>query len=720
MEAQRSLTYVEIDIPAFPTGDSPNIPDTTFRFAIDTGYLPREIDAVPSIKEVTVTPATLSLGENLGQRGTLTAAFKDHRHVFDGEDFDSGSFWGKFRARYGLKLRGRAIRLIRGLLPATFTASYRQTTPLPDDVLDQQESRHYVIDSQDGPDAGGEYRIIGKDVLKLADDNRAQAPVLSNGFLVADITAVATTATLSPAGIGNAGYPASGYVAIGGKEICAFTRAADVLTLTRAQFNTTATTHAAQDRVQLCLRYNGEDPADIIDDLLVNYAGVDPAFIPIDAWETETAAYLGTVYTALIAEPTGVNKLIAELIEQAAMAIWWDDVGQQIRLQVLRAVPTTADVYGADNTLEGTLAVKEQPDKRISEVQVYFAKINPCVKEDQDDNYRSTARVADAVAVSEYGGAVIKKIRSRWIPSGGRAVAETAGNKQLGRFRDPPRRINFELLRYAGQDPALGGGYRLGGWPFQDVAGAAVELPIQVVRLNPEADRFKLEAEEMLWTPFGGDIDPTVRTVIFDVDQNNVNLRTVHDTLYPLPQAGDSVTAIVQDGVIIGSTSTSLRAFDVGSWPAGVTLLLRVIGRIQGHGGAGADAGPFLVAGENGGVALYTRRAISLDVDAGEIFGGAGGGGANTLSGGGGGAGDLPGTAGGGTYPGSAGSTEAGGAGGPGIGLPGGAGGGPGLAGAAATGSHASAGGAPGAAIDGVSFITVTEGPGDIRGGQIN
>ena len=105
----KALTYVEIDIPAFTQNSPPNSPLTmqTYRFAVDAGYLPfATIDAIPSIRDVSIDPAMVSLGQDIGQRATVTVTFKDHRHIFAGEAFSSGTFWGKFRARYGLKLRG--------------------------------------------------------------------------------------------------------------------------------------------------------------------------------------------------------------------------------------------------------------------------------------------------------------------------------------------------------------------------------------------------------------------------------------------------------------------------------------------------------------------------------------------------------------------------------------------------------------------------------------
>src|SRR5688500_8926715 len=111
MTALRSLTYIEFDIPfcdlvygvapctaslvsSPPTGtikcfnskstcqdvDNFTPSDVTLRFAKPTSYLPREINCIPSILEVSYTPSTISLGKNLGTRATLQVVFKDHPH----------------------------------------------------------------------------------------------------------------------------------------------------------------------------------------------------------------------------------------------------------------------------------------------------------------------------------------------------------------------------------------------------------------------------------------------------------------------------------------------------------------------------------------------------------------------------------------------------------------------------------------------------------------
>jgi hypothetical protein len=339
---RRALAYVEIDIPSF--GDSPDI-DVTYRFAQDSIYLPiTDPLVIPSILDINSDPAIISLGEDLGQRASITVKFRDHKHIFDGESFDSGSFWGKFRARYGLKLQGKPLRLIQGFLGQD---------------IDNMETRLFSIESTDGPSLDGEFKIIAKDLFKLVDGDRAQAPVPSNGFLSANITNVATTMTLLPSGVGNDEYPASGYINIGGKEIVSFTRSGDTFTITRAQYNTTAQAHDSQSRAQLCLRYNAVDPADILIDLLITYGGIDGGFITEANWQAETAAFLTTLYSALITEPTSVNKLISEIIEQAGLALWWDDIDQQFRLQVLRAVSTASATYSGENIMQGSLKVTE-------------------------------------------------------------------------------------------------------------------------------------------------------------------------------------------------------------------------------------------------------------------------------------------------------------------------------------------------------------------------
>lgn len=968
--SRKALTYFELDVPycantfgsapctasisndpfrkCFNTKktcqDRPNFVESTvtLRFAIDADYLPKSIDIVaPNITSVSYRPAEISLGETLGIRASVEVSFEDHRHPDTGAGFDKyladrdynpftqGSFWGKFRARQPY-LRGCDCRLIMGFLG---------------DALEQMETRHFIVDSFTGPGTDGVFSITAKDVLKLADDDRAQAPALSGGSLSADLSSGATSCTLIPTGTGDEEYNDAGYLALGGKEIVSYTRSAtgndvnalammhfdgannatstsdssasartvtrqgdaklvtaekvygtasgyfdgtgdhwtmadaaawtfagdftlearamfesltsactllchstdinnmyrlfvtatgklrfevvsasvttialesaaglietdewyhlavvrsgndfalyidgesvatgtdsdsipnftgtfkvgmsgngssdamhgwmdevrvsnvarwsaafalprapygangDALTIARAQFNTTAIAHSASDRVQLCVVFTAADPADIIADLLIDYAGVNPDYIPRTTWQEESAQYLGRVYTACIPEPVGVNTLLCELIQQTASWMHWDDLTRLLRWQVIRTISTDADIFDEEVIEAGTLRTQEQQDLRISRVWFYFAQRNPLEPLENETNYRAALVYPDPDTEADYGSSVIKKIYSRWIPQFGVTIAERASDIILGRYKNPPRKVALELFRSEGRiAPQPGSGYLLEDRSLQDATGARESVPIQITMVRPSDDRFEVEAQEAL---FASDavIDLNNRVVVIDSDVYNKNLRTLHDTLYPVitDATGITLRLIIAEGVKVGSTSQALPALDIGSWLSLPAITVENRGRISGAGGRGSCTYSGN-AGTTGGPALKTRVAIDLENVDGELWGGGGGGG-GYLAGGGGGAGRVPGAGGvdiGSILVGASGTETAGGVGafgGGGSPPAAGAGGGPGLTGSSDTAEPALAPGfAAGAAIDGISYTTVIS-AGDKRGLEIN
>ena len=908
----------------------------TLRFAIDCDYLPKSIDVIaPTVTSVAFTPAAVSLGEDLGVRASVTVSFKDHpsgdastgldKYYADRayNPFNQGTFWGKFRARHPY-LRGRSLRWVMGFVGQS---------------LSEMETRHYIIDSFNGPTPDGRFTIVAKDLLKLADDDRAQAPFLSNGSLLADITNVATSMTVTPDGVG-AEYRTSGYVAIGGKEIVSYTRNAggvdadallvchfdgtnnatsttdsssgartitangnvklsttdkkfgtasanfdgtgdfwsladnavwtfagdftfdawakcttlasartlfchsngnltdmhrlyvtttgalayemksagvslislqtddgvitaatwqhlavvrygsafylfvdgyvratafysgalpnytgtmkigisgdgsadamlgyideariskvarwiadfftygiaydsgdpDVFTITRAQYNTTAIAAKAEDLVQQCLIFTGQDPADIMYELLVRYARMPREYLPLADWQAESSAYLSRVYTTCIAQPVGVSTLMSELIQQTASAMWWSDLSQTLRWQVLRTISTDVDTYTYDNILERTLSASEQPNTRVSQCYVFYGQRNPLEPLENETNYRSAQLQVALQEESDYGSAVIKKIYSRWIPQFGATIAERITDIVLGRYKNPPRSFSFEVFRRQnGVTPQLGGGYNLLAHSLQTDEGAADSVPIQITRVKPSNEKFVVEAQEAI---FASDavIDLNNRVITIDADTYDFNLRTIHDTLYPVitDPTGITLKVYINSGITVGATSVSARTFDVGSWPVGLPITVYINGDIRAGGGRGAGqlSGP----AEQGGTAFYTRYPVTVFVN-GKLWAGGGGGASSGTTAGGGGAGRPPGIAGTGAYMGSNGTENAGGAGGYYSGLLyAGAGGNPGAAGATAAGFPGYPAGAAGYAIDGISYVTLTN-AGDIRGSQVN
>ena len=233
------VTYIEIDVPmcslqfgASPCAaegdcecfnslntclDTDNYSETTntVRFGYEDADDQSGIDYIPSLQSVSYRPQQVSIEGDMGIRASITCTFRDHRDSDTHEagdpywtqrgynPFEQGTFWGKWQARHYPKMQGATIRYIIGT---------------EGQALSAMESRTFVIEKITGPDRNGKVSITAKDILKLADDKKAQCPVLNTGRLGADVTDSATTATLTPSGVGDDEYPASGHVAIGGRK----------------------------------------------------------------------------------------------------------------------------------------------------------------------------------------------------------------------------------------------------------------------------------------------------------------------------------------------------------------------------------------------------------------------------------------------------------------------------------------------------------------------
>jgi hypothetical protein len=718
----------------------------TLRFAYADADDKGAVDAIPSISSVSFRPQQVSLGENLGVRASLTVTFVDHRWpethnagdpywLARGYDpYSIGTFWGKFRARYKY-MQGAVIRYIVGI---------------EGQALSQMETRSFVIEKISGPSLDGRVTITAKDILKLADDEKAQCPVISIGRCLGDVTSSATSFSLTPTGIGDSEYPTSGYVAIGGKEICSFTRAGDAMTITRAQFGTSAIEHKQNDIVQLCYAVfdsggNGLDPSDILYDLLVNYTAVDPSWITLSDWQAKTDLYIGRLYYGLVAEPTAVRTLINELIEQCGLIIWSDDINRKIRLDVVRKLNAPSVQIDEDSWAKGTFAVSDQPDKRVSQAWIYYGMRNPLEASDDVTNFTAAVSVVDEEAEVWNGQPSIKKIFSRFIPRNNRPAASDIAYKILARFREAPRAFEFSLWRHGNISVTLAQAYNLKAWPLQLPSGEQASVPAQITEINPGDDFLKVKAQELSWHEYG-DLPDQGLIVVINADAVDVNFRIEYDKSYNPPDAGKTVTCLIESGVVVGGSLPTTYAFTVGEWPAGVNLLLINNGYIVGYAGRGGSDDTDgdcrdVIEARDGGNAIYTRIAVTI-VNNGTI-GSGGGGGAHYYRNGMSFSGVIPGANGAGyqaqtprgwemdpgpiytTISGNLGTVTEGGDALTYSGLTAGYGGDLGQAGQDITSydyngnSHTWEGGEPGIAIDGVSYCTFTV-TGTILGTQTN
>ena len=572
--------------------DNYNKETVTSRHSTASGNLPLGIEAVSDLASVSIRPAQLDLGESIGVRASVTLTFKDARYPDTGPEGDryladrnydpytQGSYWGKFRARYPY-IQGADIRLIRGS---------------SDQSLAQMETRHFIVDSVSGPDSSGTFTIVCKDILKLADSKKSQAPVLSLGELSVGITASDTSITLSPAGVGadyitGGSYPTRAYLNIGGEEIVSYTNptGSDTITIAdRGSFNTTAQEHEAGARVQLCVHYDPADSwraTDVINDFLVNYSNMDASYIPLASWNLEDDTYIKQTFSTLIAEPTSVTSLINELLQQTASTMWWDDVNRVNQFRVLKSVSTDAALYNDDLIKAGTFSIKDQNSKRVSQVWTYFGQINPLESLTDGKNYSRTQANIDPESEANFEGTPsIRRIYSRWIQANSRPAAENLNLTILSRYSTPPRLLSYSLHRNELLTvPTLAGGFNVMNRNTQDATGATEIVPIQVTQLKSTEAGFTVIGEEVIYSQTITPTDPNFKPVEIG-SKNNVNL---YDeailSQWSAPETGDTWQFIIESGAVIGSSDTAIASLVTGdSWPAGVTLNLINFGSIVG------------------------------------------------------------------------------------------------------------------------------------------
>lgn len=397
---------------------------------------------------------------------------------------ERGSFWSKLKARMP-NFAGRALRVREGYFNASGGLTFTKT-------------RSYIISEINGPDSGGDYTVVAQDILALASDERAQAPVFSQGRLAADIAANDNTANLSPSGIGNAEYPASGWATIG-SEIVSFTRVNNTMTLQRGRLGTQAATHSVNDTVQLGFRVSNRRADIVIRDLLVNYANIPTAWIPAAEWADEMERWGSTLLlNAMICQPTSVVELLSE-ISQLGLTLWWDEEAQRIRLRMNRPNEIPAfELSDRNSFLEITR--KDEDKQRATRVVFWSVQIDPTKGMSKDNFLRAYGDIfVDAENPNFYGQSRTKTIYTRWLNKGNDAAAKIIAGRLLNRYKQAP--VNFDVTVDAKDDLSLMDVVNVLSYASTDVTGRPVNALCQVfyrgddkagsrVKLKMQAFRF--------------------------------------------------------------------------------------------------------------------------------------------------------------------------------------------------------------------------------------
>ena len=405
----------------------------------------------PSLVSVSTAPARLNIAgsgedfQGIGIRSSCSVVIADFNdpdwhtdpyyagrswYPIDPFSTERGTFWLRWLARNPYRQNVQII-VYDGYAGQALADMVKRTYFLEEAVL-----------------SGGQITLTAKDILTRVEEKKAQVPVASPGYLMADVSA--TDTTIEVFGATTSDYPSSGTLRIGSEVMTYTSRAATGNGLrfkgvTRGTDNTAAETHSADDTAQLCWRLSASLVADALEDLLATYAGIDSAWL--DDWSTESGDFL-TFYrlTGLITEPTPVTDVISEIMQQTLVLIWWDEREALIKFRALHGMTSAPDVLTeGKNIIADSLSITELPDQRASQVWVYWGQTDPTQAVDDKTNYRALSIVADLDSETDerYGEASIRIVYARFLISG--APADTVATRISRNFVETPHEATFRM-----------------------------------------------------------------------------------------------------------------------------------------------------------------------------------------------------------------------------------------------------------------------------------
>lgn len=598
----------------------------TLRFCANRGVIPDDYYYLPYLQSAQVSAAKINPGggnENmaaLGTRATLSVSFSDHPHTDRLVDpyledrnfiaYERSTFWAKWRARNPYYMH-RVIRHKSGFIDPI--------TMLPDPAT--LITRTFFITGFNGPDSDGNVNVKAQDLLTLAANEKATAPRASTGKLIAAIDETQTTLTLTPSGVGNSEYPASGSIRID-SEIMTFTRTGDDLAVVRGQNNTPQGSHELHATVQLCLIYTSQAPKDILEDLLVNFADIDPIYLDTAQWAVESNDFLPRLYSAIISEPTGVTELISEMCEQMYFIAFWDEREALLKMRAVRPAENESitDLNDEINLIENSVTWSDRPDQLITQVWVYYAQRNPTDSTTDARNFGALDVIGDPSAESSdrNGLAKIKTIYSRWMQGVDGAAAIELGNKILDRYNEIPKEVNFSVDA-KDRNLWLADFINLTNRNVVDFTGSIKSVPMQVVSAQEslQGTVYSYSAIE-----YSGEKESSITdeyTIAISTDQVNVNLRTLFDSLYDIePTSGMKIRFTIRAGVVIGGSCANKLLTQQSTYSSS----MRLTGHFVGVPGGNPVGGDFTILEGAVNLPFISRHNITTDKTYNYVHGG--------------------------------------------------------------------------------------------------
>ncbi|MBT9171147.1 MAG: hypothetical protein DDT18_01515 [Actinobacteria bacterium] len=362
----------------------------------------------PYIKSIQYLPCEIK--DNLTVSGRVIVEMYDEPDTDIGIDpyvlqrpSVQGTFWKKLITR-NRNYKGREIRIHEGFAGIT-----------------RDEFRQKWVGVIDNITVGkGTVKIETKDLLKRLSD--IEVPPKLDIKLVAGITAAATEMTLTT--VSGLDRPA-GFVRLG-DEIIRYTHVDPptnrLMGLGRGHFNTIATAHAINDKVQKVRFYWPDNPFNILVEMLFRDAGISWAHIDTAAFNYWRDWPGGEVpFSAIISEPTKLDKLYFEIVDLIDCKSW---VAEDLRITIRRNIPNEPGrsyfvLTDEANIIHDSTSVDLNEKSRLTRIVLYWDKTTLGKIDDVGQYNRIDVAVdADAESANEYNDIIEKKIFCRWLRNG--------------------------------------------------------------------------------------------------------------------------------------------------------------------------------------------------------------------------------------------------------------------------------------------------------------
>lgn len=424
----------------------------TLRFSKIGVPLPAGFKAFPVLRSVRQSSTTANIGGAdprygaLGKQATMDFELEDFtfhdRGVdpyaaervsgaaqFSGVGYrpeDRSTFLAKLKARWP-NYAGGNVRLCRAYIV--------------NGAITDQSTYNHLLKEMAGP-TEGVLKVSAYSIVDLMNGKTALCPKPSRGVLTLDLDAVATSFTVTPVGIGDAEYAASGFLTIG-SEIMAFTRSADTFTVARGQKGTVAATHTAGDTVQQAWTCTNARLDDVAQELITNFTTTPASWVPFSEWQAEVTRWGSSIrLTTTVTSPTPVGTLVGELADLGCNIIP-DERAGKIRLRMNRPVDGDT-VYTVTDANAYAITQEDREEDRVTQVYFVHKRLDPTKgigSGDDVSNYLRRALTINADAVAIYGDVRTRTVRTRWLDQGDDTTVAIVSWQLLRRFQQSPMRV---------------------------------------------------------------------------------------------------------------------------------------------------------------------------------------------------------------------------------------------------------------------------------------